>query len=396
MKVVISSDWHLSATNRFADVCKTLDAIAKYCSWTKADYFFFLGDAYDYATPSNKERAIIHKLFTEIRGYGTKIVTIPGNHDIAKADLAGEFASTAEYINLNVPDVKVFDYPGGAITVGGVLFAFVPHIPKGQHDGVSYAEHYATLLKKIDDANPGPHEIKVLLSHVMVQEAAPVDAAKHPDILVRSIPLDMLKNSGYNLVLLGDVHAHTVLSEEPYISYVGSPDRISFNEISSEKGFYELNITDQVEIEFKPLTVRKFAGVSVVHSDDGFVVKATVSGLAHNEVVTVDSVPKLKEYLSECPHFKDAIVSLTLSAPGDIIRGTSQDEMKQCINNAGAAGIKNCKLAITDATTARDKKFIKAMDQNTALELWADAKKYDADLKKDFIEKGTSIMRSTK
>jgi exonuclease SbcD len=141
-------------------------------------------------------------------------------------------------------------------------------LTRPETDGLSMSEVGHLLLDRLRVAMEGeirkldPDLPTVLLAHLMV-DAASYGAERFLAVGKGfTIPLEFLTRDAFDYVALGHVHRHQILSENPFVIYPGSIERVDFSEEHEDKGFVLVEIDrESTEIEFCALPVRSFCTI---------------------------------------------------------------------------------------------------------------------------------------
>jgi len=198
----------LAAFNRIADLCEE----------RRAELLVIAGDLFD----GDASLAVIReatRVLQRIAAGGTRVVTIRGNHDatsrmqrrIAHIDGVSEL-STTEPETLLVPELGIAVHGRGFDT---------PRVT----DNIA-----VTYPARIE----GAFNIGVLHTSL---EGNTAHASYAPCALAD------LAAKGYDYWALGHIHQHSVLSEEPWVVFAGSPQGRHIGEVG-EHGVYVLEVED--------------------------------------------------------------------------------------------------------------------------------------------------------
>lgn len=244
MRVAAIGDAHLGrayytltteggVNQREADFERSFEAAVELALEQQPDLVVWLGDIFDYPSPSYRSYRVAQRALARIRAHGAHMVVISGNHDTprlpgmgspysALADAFPEmgFAHRLAYERFELPGLVVHAVPQ-MLTVQAAL------------DALEEADRSASS----DRTN-------LLLTHPRLQQLQP----KHDDI--NELELDAGKIRS-DLVLLGHYHGFTTVS--PGMWYAGSTDTFSFaDEPARPKGIALLD-TDSGECRHLPL-----------------------------------------------------------------------------------------------------------------------------------------------
>jgi DNA repair protein SbcD/Mre11 len=114
-------------------------------------------------------------------------------------------------------------------------------------------------IRQLDPAIP-----TILLAHLMADTAT--FGAERLLAVGKgfTVPLTFLTRDCFDYVALGHVHKHQILSEQPYVIYPGSIERVDFSEEKEEKGYVLVELEKgQTTVEYCPIPVRAFRTLNV-------------------------------------------------------------------------------------------------------------------------------------
>ena len=109
MKFLHTADWHVGKTlhrrQRLDEVAEVLGEVVSIAREREVDLTIVCGDIFDQFAPSAEAERIVYRALVELRGTGSAVLVIPGNHDNAKRFAAIEQLSDAAGIHV-VSDVR--------------------------------------------------------------------------------------------------------------------------------------------------------------------------------------------------------------------------------------------------------------------------------------------------
>ncbi|MBD3883198.1 exonuclease subunit SbcD [Phormidium tenue FACHB-886] len=290
MKLLHLSDIHLGSgfshgrlnpetglNTRLEDFVKTLSCCIDRAIAESVDLVLFGGDAFPDATPPPFVQEAFAAQFRRLVDAQIPTVLLVGNHDQHSQGLGG--ASLCIYRTLGVPGFVVGDrlHTHRLHTRSGeIQIITLPWLTRAtlltrpDTEGLSLTEINQMLIDRLRLALEGeirrldPALPTVLLAHLMTDTARfgaerflAVGKGFH-------VPMSMLARPCFDYVALGHVHRHQILSEQPYVVYPGSIERVDFSEEAEEKGFVLVDIErGKTQIEFCPLPVRRFHTINI-------------------------------------------------------------------------------------------------------------------------------------
>jgi len=251
MRIVFFADTHLGfdfpvkprikRRRRGPDFFTNFRQVLAYARETKPDLVLHGGDLFFRARVPQMIVDLVYSDLFEFASEGIPIVIVPGNHErsILPASLF-----------LNHPNIYIFDQPryfefnltGSKVS----LFGFPCERKFVRND-------FSTLLKETGwEENEGSG--KLLCLHQTIEGATVGPSGytfrRGQDVIRRKdLPRDAVA------VLSGHIHRGQILCNPknqdgkfPPVIYPGSTERTSFAERDEKKGFYEIELTDKIEV----------------------------------------------------------------------------------------------------------------------------------------------------
>jgi exonuclease SbcD len=187
VRVLHTADWHVGKTlhrrQRLDEVAEVLGEVISIAREQEVDVTLVCGDIFDQFAPSAEAERIVYRTLVELRGTGSAVLVIPGNHDNAKRFAAIEQLSDAAGIQV-VPEVRRPD-AGGLVEVVSrdgsqtAQVAALPWVPEKRLFGAeemmglegdpsnAYADELSRLLRALcSDFAPG--KVHLLAAHLFV------------------------------------------------------------------------------------------------------------------------------------------------------------------------------------------------------------------------------------
>lgn len=262
---------------RLEDFVYTLSQCIDRAIAEPVDLVLFGGDAFPDATPPPIVQEAFAAQFRRLVDAQIPTVLLVGNHDQHSQGLGG--ASLCIYRTLGVPGFVVGDRlethhiqtrsgPIQVITLPWLTRSAL--LTRPETEGLSLGEVNQLLIDRLRVALEGeirrlnPEIPTVLLAHLMTDTAR--FGAERFLAVGRgfTVPMALLARPCFDYVALGHVHRHQILSEQPFVVYPGSIERVDFSEETEEKGFVLVEVErGQTQLEFCPLSVRPFYTIRV-------------------------------------------------------------------------------------------------------------------------------------
>lgn len=262
---------------RLEDFVQTLARCIDRALAEPVDLVLFGGDAFPDATPPPLVQEAFAQQFCRLVAAQIPTVLLVGNHDQHAQGQGG--ASLCIYRTLGVPGFVVGDRlethrldtrngPVQVITLPWLTRSML--LTRPETEGLSLAAVNQLLIDRLRIALEGeirgldPEVPTVLLGHLMV-DTARYGAERFLAVGKGfTVPLSVLTRDCFDYVALGHVHRHQVLSQNPWVVYPGSIERVDFSEEKEDKGFVLVNLArGQTQMQFCPLPVRRFLTIEV-------------------------------------------------------------------------------------------------------------------------------------
>jgi DNA repair protein SbcD/Mre11 len=319
IKILHLSDIHLGSgfshgkinpetglNTRFEDFVQSLSRCIDRALSEPVDLVLFGGDAFPDSTPPPYIQQAFAGQFRRLIDAAIPTVLLVGNHDQHTQGAGG--ASLCIYRTLGVPSIVVGDrLETHRITTaqGDVQVITLPWLnrttlmTKLETEDLSMNEIGTLLLDRLRVALEGeirqldPAMPTILLAHLMADTAT--FGAERLLAVGKgfTVPLTFLTRDCFDYVALGHVHKHQILSEQPYVIYPGSIERVDFSEEKEEKGYVLVELAKgQTTVEYCPIPVRAFRTLNVDLTTAKDPQQKLLSAIAEAEIT--DAVVRVK------------------------------------------------------------------------------------------------------
>lgn len=289
IKILHLSDIHLGSgfshgkvnpetglNTRFEDFVLSLSRCIDRALAEPVDLVLFGGDAFPDATPPPYIQQAFAGQFRRLVDAEIPTVLLVGNHDQHSQGEGG--ASLCIYRTLGVPSVVVGDRLEThrvSTNAGDVQVITLPWLnrttlmTKIETEDLSMNEVGTLLLDRLRLALEGeirqldPEIPTILLAHLMADTAT--FGAERLLAVGKgfTVPLTFLTRDCFDYVALGHVHKHQILSENPYVIYPGSIERVDFSEEKEAKGYVLVELEKgHTTVEYCPIPVRPFRTIN--------------------------------------------------------------------------------------------------------------------------------------
>ena len=172
-------------------------------------------------------------------------------------------------------------------------------------------------IESLDPAVPA-----VLTAHVSLNTAR--TSSEQSMLLGRDpvLMLSALARPELDYVALGHIHRHQVLSQNPYVAYPGSLERIDFGEENDDKGFCVIDLDPTaprgrrlVDFRFQPVNARRFLTIEVSVDADEDPTQEALKAIARR-------------------HVEGAIVRVHITMPQEVEAQLRESEVRAALSDA--------------------------------------------------------------
>lgn len=190
----------------------------------------YVTEAFDRFNPTPNEIALFIETVIKLRDNGSLLIIEPGNHGVDKNKLtASPYVFLKGQSNILYTDTplhfRYFDFD----------FFILPYPIKYTQNEFFYTLH---KFKELARENKKYNKKSILLGHFSV------DVNFEDEVVVRGEEL-----KAFDLCLLGHIHNHQKINDNIY--YIGSLDRLTFNEENDKKGFLVIDYKyDRFDVNF--------------------------------------------------------------------------------------------------------------------------------------------------
>jgi DNA repair exonuclease SbcCD nuclease subunit len=225
--ICVISDCHLGYRHRLkfqrrVDYEQAFKEAVEKALQCKPKILIFLGDIFHYSRPDPRSMSLVMRTLMKIANFCNVILCI-GNHEL-EGNISTAYLPLFSELHENI-HVLSTEQPHSTIQIEGKKI--------GLHgfEFLRNRKFAEETLNKISEEVDGRNDFDILCLHQALQN--------YLDPYEISIPSLKENSKKFDLILLGHVHKHQKIREIFPIPgfYVGSTERISFNESENETGF---------------------------------------------------------------------------------------------------------------------------------------------------------------
>lgn len=244
------TDPETGLSSRLKDFLSTFDEVVDFAIDNSVDLVLFAGDAYKSRDPSQTHQREFAKRIARLSQAHVPVFLLLGNHDLPH--IASRATALDIFDTLSVPGVTIgnnLETYRLSTQAGPVQIIALPWIRRSAFlaredtrnltiDQINnqLQERVTNLLgsqiNALDQSIPA-----ILVAHVSLSTAR---TSSEQSMLLGRDPVLMqsvLAHPSLEYVALGHIHKHQILSQNPYVVYSGSLERIDFGEENDDKGF---------------------------------------------------------------------------------------------------------------------------------------------------------------
>jgi len=253
MKILHISDTHLGyaayrkstedgINQRETDVYKSFEEFINYSLKNKPDLIIHAGDLFDSVRPNNRAITFTIKQLLKLSKNNIPIVIISGNHEQPKLKETGHIFSVFDHIE-NVYPIYLEKYEKISFNIDGKKI-IIHAIPQ-----TNSKKDFEKELRRLQPDKKG--DINIFTAHGSVTGVKNFSMNEFNELI---IPTSILSRK-FDYIALGHFHSYTKL--EKNVFYCGSIESLTFAEANENKGFIELNISNnKIEKKFIKLKSR--------------------------------------------------------------------------------------------------------------------------------------------
>lgn len=279
MKVVILGDIHFGCgysigkimsnklNSRLIDYSNTFDYVIDYMVENDVSDFIITGDIFEHRRPQPSELSLFSEKIRRLKECNINTHIVIGNHDLIQE----QKVTTIDVLQkLRFP--KTFIYPN----ISSILCTdkkdmlnviFLPYCTRHMLNCASNNEAINRLDKCLQYELNGitNNYPKILVGHFMLQNTKLGNVVFNDNI--REIVLPIKIFNGLDAVIMGHVHSHQIIRQDPFITYVGSMERKNFGDVNINKYFLVVELKNKnFSFNFEKLPVRSLYDIVIDQS----------------------------------------------------------------------------------------------------------------------------------
>ncbi|GAL81270.1 exonuclease SbcD [Algibacter lectus] len=280
MKILHTADWHLGhrlhEQSQVAEQTLFLSWIETYISTEKIDVLLISGDVFDTGSPSNQSLEMYYSFLVKLKGTSCKSIIITGgNHDSAGTLNAPKHILDALSIKVVGKATEEIEDEVFEIDIEGekVVVAAVPYLRDGDIRRAVAGESFDELIDKYKTALINHYQAAAEQCKLVNTTDAPVIAMGGHLFATggsvsdseQNIYVGTLGHIGaedfpeyFDYIALGHLHRPQIIGGNDKVRYSGSPNILSFSEITYNKNIIVLTVEDNKISAIDDVVVPRF------------------------------------------------------------------------------------------------------------------------------------------
>ena len=330
-----STDPDTGLSTRLLDFLATFDEVVDFALDNSVDLVLFAGDAYKSRDPSQTHQREFARRIARLSREGVPVFLLVGNHDLPH--IASRATALDIFPTLSVPNVTIGDRLDTYIVdtaAGPLQVVALPWIRRS-----AFLAREETRSLTIDEIN---RQLQERVTNLLAWQIQSLDPSL-PAILTAHVSLNTARTSSeqsmllgrdpvlmqsalarpeLDYVALGHIHKRQTLSQNPYVVYSGSLERIDFGEENDDKGFCVIDLDTTaprgqrlVDFRFQPVNARRFLTIEVAVDADEDPTQEALKAIARRRVA-------------------DAIVRVRITMPQEVEAQLRENEVRDALASA--------------------------------------------------------------
>ena len=330
-----STDPDTGLSTRLLDFLATFDEVVDFALNNSVDLVLFAGDAYKSRDPSQTHQREFARRIARLSREGVPVFLLVGNHDLPH--IASRATALDIFPTLSVPNVTIGDRLDTYIVdtaAGPLQVVALPWIRRS-----AFLAREETRSLTIDEIN---RQLQERVTNLLAWQIQSLDPSL-PAVLTAHVSLNTARTSSeqsmllgrdpvlmqsalarpeLDYVALGHIHKRQTLSQNPYVVYSGSLERIDFGEENDDKGFCVIDLDTTaprgqrlVDFRFQPVNARRFLTIEVAVDADEDPTQEALKAIARRRVA-------------------DAIVRVRITMPQEVEAQLRENEVRDALASA--------------------------------------------------------------
>lgn len=278
MKIGIIGDTHFGAAynlgktdpttqlnSRLIDFSDTFNHIVDVFHKKGVEKIILTGDIFETRSPTPAQVNAFSHCLNRIVQMGKEVIIVVGNHDQQRHI---DTTTVDVFGILNLPGVHVYqNISAHSIDIGEktpLSLILIPYKDRRMLNTNTNSEAINIISEQIKAMVKSSSGKKMLVGHLMIENTLSSDNPDGFSINELIMPVDTFRD--IDVTIMGHVHRHNVISQDPYIVYSGSMEKVSFGEKNHRKVSLIVDTTD-MSVDIIDTPTRALVDISLDYSD---------------------------------------------------------------------------------------------------------------------------------
>lgn len=371
---------------RIVDVCERFDELCAHAETERIHAVLFAGDAFNNQHPNPTLQSLFASRVRRLARGGAAVFLLIGNHDLPRmASLAHPFSiyEALEVDGVVVGDrARVYRLPLHDAPAPELQVAALPHFSKHQvlarhGEDVDIDEAVANTIRALGEGIE-PTLPAVFVGHCHVNQADLGETSSLFGVSDVEVSLSTLvSGQPFPYFALGHIHKRQVLSDEPFVAYPGSLERMDHGEGD------KVDVTSDGRVTRKPAEAKGFYRVDLDPRDQMLAGEPSFVEVAARRYVTLrlgdlnadrpgdDIARRVEAARAAGVLFDDAFVRVTGSVEASDRARVSSAAVRDAIGEAYDVAVA---LETRSGALVRDPRFAQRMSETQALDRYIETR----------------------
>ncbi len=349
--------------SRLLDHIDTMGSVIDFCADNFVDVLIITGDIFEHRRPDSAQISLFSELLARLADLGIHTHIVIGNHDIIRS----HNATTIDMLKkLKLSHVHVWSEIE-TVHIGDVNFIFLPYRTRQMlqcstnKEAVNFlSDRLQFEIKSIDNNDP-----VIVVGHFAIQSAKAhgvlLDFNTVSEIV---LPVEMFKD--IDATIMGHIHQHQVVSDNPFVTHVGSMERTDFGEADENKYFLVVDMEKKPKYEFKLLKLRNLYDIKIDQTK-----------------TTANVMEKIQKEIEEFSYGKDmigSIVRVEILVNDMIISDIDSSKIFKMLYDFGIYHCVGVHSSIVSKRQLRSSEITERLNPKESFEKWIELESVEPDM----------------
>lgn len=394
MKIAIIGDTHFGSglvmgrldpktqlNTRLLDIISTFDGIVDNFIKYKVDLVVITGDVFETRYPTPAQLNAFSKSVKRATNAGLPVVIIAGNHDQQRTI---NTTTIDIFKSLEVSGISIYstmDVHNIAPDLNLVLMPYKDRRmigAKTNNDAIlEIEEDLQEILKTLSGK-------KIVIGHFMIGQ--PVKGLSADCFSINELVLPLSIFEGADAVIMGHIHKHQILQENPLIVYSGSMDKKDFGEKDNHNVSLILDTDDLNNPTIISNNTRDLWEINLDYAGE----KKPLKNKITEKIITA-----IGEFDKENP-LTQSIIKVSISVKENDLFYIDEDKIKKFILSKNVRYLAPIQTKSVNTRQLRNKNITENMDEDKAMIAYINGLKGSDQMKKQLIKYATNIINEVK